>query len=158
MGWRENMTLRPAEKRDLPQLLDFEQDLIAYERAFAPQIKKGKIHYYDIGAYIERSDVCVVVAEHNQQLIGSGYALIKPNKVYKNPSTFVYLGFMYVLPEFRGNGINGRIIEYLVDWGKAQGHTEFQLDVYAENQHAIRAYQKMGFQSELLTMRFQTDS
>ena len=158
MGLKENLTLRPAEKRDLPQLLDFEQDLIAYERAFAPQIKKGKIHYYDIGVYIERSDVCVVVAEHNQQLIGSGYALIKPNKVYKNPSTFIYLGFMYVLPEFRGKGINGRIIEYLVDWGKAQGHKEFQLDVYAENDHAIRAYQKMGFQSELLTMRFETGS
>ena len=41
---------------------------------------------------------------------------------------------------------------HLMDWGKAQGHTEFQLEVFAENQCAKRL-QKMGLVPEILTMR-----
>jgi len=41
----------------------------------------------------------------------------------------------------------------LIDWGKAQGYTEFQLEVYAENESAISAYTKAGLVPEILTMR-----
>lgn len=60
---------------------------------------------------------------------------------------------MYVLPAYRGKGINRKIIDYLIDWGKSKGHDEFQLDVYAQNESAIKAYQKVGFSFETLTMR-----
>jgi len=41
----------------------------------------------------------------------------------------------------------------LIDWGKAQGYTEAQLEVYAENVSAIKAYAKAGLVPEILTMR-----
>ncbi|MEN8845266.1 MAG: hypothetical protein ABF261_03195 [Candidatus Arcticimaribacter sp.] len=41
----------------------------------------------------------------------------------------------------------------LIHWGKAQGHTEVQLEVYAENESAIKAYAKAGLVPEILTMR-----
>ena len=145
--------IREATAADLPILLDFEQALIAYERPFAPNLKKGKISYYDLSAYIKAADIRVVVAEIAGQLVGSGYALIKENKAYKAPQFYVYLGFMYVVPEYRGQGINGQIMNDLIDWGKAQGYTEFQLDVYAENESALKAYAKAGLVPEILTMR-----
>ena len=145
--------IREATASDLPTLLDFEQALIAYERPFAPQLRKGKISYYDISAYIKAEDIRVVVAEIAGELVGSGYALIKENKVYKAPQYYVYLGFMYVIPKYRGQGINGQIMKDLINWGKAQGYTEFQLDVYAENESAIKAYAKAGLVPEILTMR-----
>ena len=145
--------LREANLEDLPTLLDFEQSLVAFERAFAPHLRKGEIHYYDLAAYINDPTICVVVAERGKELVGSGYALIRNNKPYKTPQTFVYLGFMYVRLEYRGQGINGKIMQHLMDWGKAQGHTEFQLEVFAENESAIKAYQKMGLVPEILTMR-----
>ena len=145
--------IREAKATDLPTLLDFEQALIAYERPFAPNLKKGKISYYDLSAYIKAADIRVVVAEIAGQLVGSGYALIKENKAYKAPQFYVYLGFMYVVPEYRGQGINGQIMNDLIDWGKAQGYTEFQLDVYAENESALKAYAKAGLIPEILTMR-----
>ena len=129
--------IREATAADLPMLLDFEQALIAYERPFAPNLRKDKISYYDLSAYIKAEDIRIVVAEIAGELVGSGYALIKENKAYKAPQYYVYLGFMYVIPEYRGQGINGQIMNDLIDWGKAQRYTEVQLDVYAENESAV---------------------
>lgn len=145
--------LREATLDDLSTLLEFEQDLIAYERQFAPHLRKNKFHYYDLNAYIEDPNVCVVVAENNEGLLGSGYALIRENKPYKAPSLYVYLGFMYVIPAYRGQGINGKIMEYLIHWGKKEGYSEFQLEVFAENEQALKAYTKAGFVPEILTLR-----
>ena len=145
--------LREATGADLPVLLQFEQDLIAYERPFAPNLKKGKISYYNLAAYIENPAIRVIVAEVEGQVVGSGYALIRENKAYKAPQEYVYLGFMYVVPEYRGQGINGLIMKDLTHWGKVQGYTEVQLEVYAENESAIKAYAKAGLVPEILTMR-----
>ena len=145
--------IREARAEDLPTLLDFEQALIAYERPFAPNLRKDKISYYDLSAYIKAENIRVVVAEIGGELVGSGYALIKENKAYKAPQYYVYLGFMYVMPEYRGQGINGKIMNDLIDWGKAHGYTEVQLEVYAENESAIKAYAKAGLVPEILTMR-----
>ena len=60
---------------------------------------------------------------------------------------------MYVVEEYRGQCINSQIMKYLIDWGKAQGYTEFQLDVYADNESALKAYTKAGLVPEILTMR-----
>ena len=147
------ITLREANLEDLPLLLDFEAALIAYEREFTPSLKKTSFHYYDLKAYISDPSISVVVAEHNTQLIGSGYGLIKENKAYKNPEFYVFLGFMYVIPEYRGKGVNRKIVDYLLDWGKRKGYNEFQLDVYAQNDSAIKAYNKAGFSFDTLTMR-----
>ena len=145
--------LRPAQAADLPTLLEFEQALIAFERPYAPNLRQDPFHYYDLGAYIADPDIEVVVAEIDAELVGSGYALIRENPPYKVPEKYVYLGFMYVVPEWRGKGINSMILNHLMDWGKTRGHAEFQLTVYADNESAMRAYQKMGFEAEILRMR-----
>ncbi len=48
-------------------------------------------------------------------------------------STHAYLGFMYTLPEYRGQGINKRIIDALKNWAAIQNITEFRLEVYYDN-------------------------
>ena len=137
--------LREAKLSDLSTLLDFEKSLIKYERTFTPNLKKTNFNYYDLKSYIQDPNISVVVAEKNGSLIASGYALVRLNKIYKNPSHIVFLGFMYVVPEFRGVGINKRVLDYLIKWGQKKGYSEFQLDVYAPNKSAIKAYKKIGF-------------
>ena len=66
----------------------------------------------------------------------------------------VYLGFMYVKEEHRGKGVNKRIMNELIEWGKKSGHHIFKLDVYSNNSSAINAYQKAGFKGEELNMIF----
>jgi GNAT superfamily N-acetyltransferase len=60
---------------------------------------------------------------------------------------------MYVVPSYRGKGIIGDIIERLIKWSNEKNIYEIQLDVYAENAWAIRAYEKKGFKPDLLKMR-----
>ena len=148
--------LREAKIEDLSLLLEFERCLIEYEKKFTPNLKKSSFSYYNLRAYIENPDISVVVAEQKDEVIASGYALVKKNKAYKNPEYYVLLGFMYVIPEQRGAGVNKIIIDYLLNWGKSRGYSEFQLDVYAQNESAIKAYKKAGFTFETFTMRINT--
>lgn len=146
------LRIRQATLNDLEILLQFEQLLIDYERNLTSHIKDGRINYYDIESFIKKPDATVIVAETNGEIIGSGYALISSNKTYKTPDKYVYLGFMYVKEEHRGKGVNKRIMNKLIEWGKKSGHHIFKLDVYSNNSSAINAYQKAGFKGEELNM------
>ena len=146
------LIIRQATLNDLEILLEFEQLLIDYERNLTSHIKDGNINYYDIESFIKKTDATVIVAETNGEIIGSGYALISSNKTYKTPDKYVYLGFMYVKEEHRGKGVNKRIMNELIKWGKKSGHHIFKLDVYSNNSSAINAYRKAGFKGEELNM------
>ncbi|MBU2995884.1 GNAT family N-acetyltransferase [Cellulophaga baltica] len=152
-----NIHIREAKLSDLKILKDFEQGVVEYERAFSPTLIKGEISYYDIEGLIKNEESDLIVAVIDDVVVGSGYLLVKDSKPYKKPSKYAYLGFMYVLPEYRGKGINGKIIEVLMTKAKNRNLTEIQLDVYAENKSAISAYTRRGFKPDTLKMRLNTE-
>jgi len=94
-----------------------------------------------------------MVVESNNEIIGSGYAQIRSAKPYEKHEVFGYLGFMFVSPEFRGQGISGLLLTALKKWILDQGITEVRLQVYDENEAAVRAYEKAGFKKIVTTMR-----
>ncbi|HKC36460.1 MAG TPA: GNAT family N-acetyltransferase [Chitinophagaceae bacterium] len=146
--------IRKASLVDLEQLLAFEQDLIKTERPFDPTVKPDPVNYYDLKAMLTALHIEVVVAELNNKIIASGYARIDKSKPFLKHSNHAYLGFMYVLPEYRGAGINKRIIDALKKWAASQNINEFRLEVYYDNASAIKAYEKIGFSKYSLEMRF----
>lgn len=146
-------TLRKASLDDLSTLLEFEQGLIHAERPMDPTIREGQISYYDIGAFISAKDSEVIVAEFEGEIVASGYARIKVDRPYLKHHKQGYLGFMFVTEAHRGNGLNGLIIEKLVQWCQSKDIYEIRLDVYEENPQAIRAYEKVGFKKHMITMR-----
>lgn len=144
---------RPATLEDLPVLNTFEQKIVEAERPFNPTLKATGVTYYDIGALIKRTDAIIMVGTIDNQIVTSGYALLK-----KGPDAFQYdiyalLGFMYVNPTYRGRGINRLLINELIDWAKEQEVYEIRLDVYSDNAPAIRAYEKVGFKKLIVEMR-----
>jgi len=149
-----DIKIRKALPDDLAQLLVFEQDLIKTERPFDPTVKPDPVNYYDLKGMLSTLDIEVVVAEANNKIIASGYARIDKSKPFLKHSNHAYLGFMYVLPEYRGNGINKRIIDALKNWAALQNIKEFRLEVYYDNASAIKAYEKFGFSRYSLEMRF----
>jgi len=148
--------IREAVLEDLPILKIFEQKIIQFERPFASNLKNDPITYYDLKELILRKDASVLVALVEAEIIGSGFALIKNSLPYFETEKYAYLGFMYVKPQHRGKGINGRITEKLIEWAVNKNLSEIQLDVYAANESAIKAYNKMGFKPDLLKMRLNT--
>ena len=64
----------------------------------------------------------MVVAEIDNRIIASGYARIDKSKPFLKHSHHAYLGFMYVVPEFRGQGINKKIMDVLKNWAASTKH------------------------------------
>jgi GNAT superfamily N-acetyltransferase len=149
----EQIIIRQAAIGDLDILLGFEQEIIKTERPFDPTLQPGLISYYDIKTMITEPEVRVMLAETEEKIIASGYARIQNAEPYLRHASFAFLGFMYVLPEYRGKGINSRIIEALTAWAAEQGITEIRLDVYFKNLAAIKAYEKIGFVPHMVEMR-----
>ncbi|SEN84764.1 Ribosomal protein S18 acetylase RimI [Mucilaginibacter gossypiicola] len=148
------MLIRKATNDDLPVLLQFEQGIITTERPFDSTLKPDPISYYDLKAFIASAEVQVLVAEIDGEIAGSGYARIKKNPdAYYDFEKYAYLGFMYVLPAYRGRGVNQAIIEDLKKWAADQGLAEIRLEVYNNNIGAIKAYEKVGFEKRMIEMR-----
>ena len=153
----QEIQVRPALLEELQILLEFEQGIITAERPYDPTLDNDPISYYDIKAMIESENTQVVVAIINDEVVASAYAKIVEAKPYFKYDKFANLGFMFVKPDFRGKGINGKIIDNLILWAKSKNITEIQLQVYDENDSAIRAYEKAGFGKYMVGMRMKIE-
>lgn len=149
----EQIILRTASLADLETLLQFEQGVISAERPFDPTLKPGNINYYDLKEMLEDPEVEIMVAQSGNEIIGSGYARIENSKPYLKHRKHAYFGFMYVRPDYRGKGVNQKIIKALQQWSAAKGISEIRLDVYHGNAPAIKAYEKAGFSRHMIEMR-----
>ena len=149
----EKITTRKATHNDLETLRRFEQGVITAERPFDPTLKKGPINYYDLEYMIDAPHIELLVAEINDEVVGSGYARIDAAKHYLQFNEFAYLGFMYVEPKHRGKGINKLVVEALKEWSLSKNISEMRLEVYYDNTSAVNAYEKSGFTKLILEMR-----
>jgi len=147
-----SLTTRPATLEDIETLLEFEQGVINFERPFDQTLKK-ETTYYDIPEMIASSEVLLLVAVLDTEIIASGYARIEAAKPYLKHQQYAYLGFMFVTPNHRGKGVNGVVLEALNVWIRSKNISEVRLDVYSENPSAIKAYEKAGFKKHLINMR-----
>lgn len=149
--------IRPAVLNDLPVLAEFLQLLVNAERPFDVTLEEGDLIYYDLKELIERDNSELLVLEKDGKLVGCGYAQIRAAKTYLRYKEYAHLGFMYVQPEYRGQGLNQRLIEGLKAWVRLKGVKEVRLEVYTENNAAVRAYEKAGFKQLLTEMRYEIE-
>lgn len=148
-----DILVRKATINDRTVLLEFEQGVIRAERPFDPTLKDDPVHYYDLDQMLSDPQTDVVVVEAGGQVVASGYSRIQVSKPYLKHSHHAYFGMMYVRPEYRGKGLNAVVLEELVSLAKERGITEVYLEVYSQNQSAIRAYEKFGFENYMVQMR-----
>jgi ribosomal protein S18 acetylase RimI-like enzyme len=149
----QTLNIREAESSDLSQLLEFEQSVIAYERPYNASIKSNGVHYYDLPQMMSDEESHVLVAVKAGVIVAAGLAQIRLSKEHFVHQRHAYLGFMFVSPDHRGQGINRQVIDRLVSWSSEHGVKDVYLDVYAQNESAIKAYQKVGFAPCLLEMK-----
>lgn len=60
---------------------------------------------------------------------------------------------MGVLPAYRGQGIGRQLLSACLAKAKASGITRVELEARADNERAIKLYERMGFQREALKRR-----
>jgi GNAT superfamily N-acetyltransferase len=147
------ITIRKATTEDLSILYEFEQGVLQAERPMDKTLKISKTYYYDIPNLISELNVELVIAEINGVIVGCGYARIKQARDCFQFDQFSYLGFMFTKEDYRGKGVNKTIMNYLYDWSLSKGIYEVRLEVYPSNNAAIKAYEKVGMQATMHTMR-----
>ena len=149
----DQLIIRKATLNDLKALLRIEQGIINAERQYDKTIKPGQIRYYDLESMLQSPDVEIVVGEYKEEIIASGYARLQKSQPYLAHEQHAYMGFMYVHPDYRGRGVIQKIMDALKKWTAAQGLTEMRLEVYFNNESAIKAYEKLGFTKHIIEMR-----
>lgn len=149
----EEFSLRKASSEDESVLLEFEQRVLEAERPYNSTIKLAGAFYYDLKDLLTNSKSHLLVVEAKGIVVGCGYAQIRESKQSQTHDVHSYLGFMYVASEYRGCGVNKMIIQKLIQWSKSQGVSDCYLDVYSENEAAIRAYEKVGFKKSMIEMK-----
>lgn len=149
----DGLVVREARRDDYGSLAVLEQKVIDAERPYNPSLKEKGAYYYDIEKLISDQKSRLVVGAVSGDIIATGYVQVRKSKPALDHDSHGYLGFMYVVEEYRGLGLNKVILRDLVSWGQQQGVTNFYLDVYAENNSAVRAYEKFGFRGSLLEMK-----
>lgn len=145
-------TLREAEQGDLSSLLKLEQKIIEAERPYDSNLKERDTTYYDLSGLISDTDSYLVVVESNGNIVGTGYTQIRVSKECHIHEAHCYLGFIYVENDHRGNLLGSQILDKLKKWGGDRGINNFYLDVYSENNAAIRVYEKIGFRQITVKM------
>ena len=150
---KSKIHIRPAVLAELTTLQSFEQEIIRSERLYDDTIRPDPVSYYDLGALIESDEAEVVIAEYDKKIIATGYARIKKGKPEYKYEQYAYLGFICVLPEFRGQSIVSMVLDYLIAWSHSKNLWEIKLEVYVANEAAIKSYEKMGFKKNILEMR-----
>lgn len=151
------MEFREATLADKTKLLEFEQGVLEAERPFNDDIKQMDAHYYDMDELITSPLTYLIVAQEQGEIVATGYAKIQNSKASLSHQQHGYLGFMYVKSDYRGKGLNAKIMEHLVSWCQKQDLTHLYLDVYAGNDSAIKAYEKVGFTPSLVEMKLKLD-
>lgn len=97
---------------------------------------------------LEKGSYYLIATEGNQLM---GWILLGPNK---DSFTDVINGFIYelfVLTEFRGNGISKQLMNAGIEHLKQDGYSEIRLSAFVDNQ-AIKLYEKFGFDIKTVTM------
>ena len=153
----DSILIRKATTGDLAILYQFEQGVITAELPFDSTLKDELINYYDLPQMISATHIELLVGEFDGSIIASGYARIEQAKPYLKHTAYAYLGFMYVLPAYRGKGINKKIVQALQQWAVTQNVFELRLDVYYGNEPAIKAYEKIGFSKHMIEMRLEAE-
>ena len=74
----------------------------------------------------------------------AGYALLAKTYSQEAGGLVMWIEEIYVMPEFRGNGIGKAFFSYILQ-NKPYGVKRFRLEVEKENAGAVRLYKSFGF-------------
>ncbi|MEO8890611.1 MAG: GNAT family N-acetyltransferase [Coleofasciculaceae cyanobacterium] len=63
-----------------------------------------------------------------------------------------HIFLLYVLPEYRRQGIGSALMRYAEDWARARGDRQIGLQVFQFNQPALSLYQQLGYETQSFWM------
>jgi len=133
-------TIRPAEPRDVSQILRFVRELAAYERE--PDAVVATEAMLDEALFGARRAAEAVIAERDG--VALGFALYFYNFSTWTGRRSLYLEDLYVSEAARGEGVGTMLLRHLAGIAVDQGCQRFEWSVLDWNAPAIAFYRAMG--------------
>jgi ribosomal protein S18 acetylase RimI-like enzyme len=65
---------------------------------------------------------------------------------------YAHIFLLYVMPEYRQQGIGKKLMEQAEAWAQKRGDEQIGLQVFQKNIPALSLYEKLGYQTQSLTM------
>lgn len=135
-----NLNIRSATINDIDSLFGLICALAEYEN-LSHQVT-GNPHNLEKHLFGNPVYAQAIIAELNNKSIG--FALF-----FTNYSTFltkpgIYLEDLFVLPEYRRQGIGKALLNHVINWGKNRDFGRVEWSVLDWNETAINFYEKMG--------------
>jgi GNAT superfamily N-acetyltransferase len=136
----ESFSIRPAQKSDVPAILQLIRDLAEYERA--PNEAVATAENLEEALFGERPAAEVLLGEENGEPVC--FALF-----FYNFSTWLgrrglYLEDLFVRPDVRGKGYGRALLVRLAQIAREQGCGRMEWAVLDWNEPAIQFYRKLG--------------
>jgi GNAT superfamily N-acetyltransferase len=134
--------IRPAKVDDIPQIFSLIEALAAYEKLshqVTGTVEELQKHLFGDRIYAE-----AIVVEVANQIVG--FALFFPNYSTFLTKPGIYLEDLFVLPEYRRQGIGRAMFVYLGKLAKQRDAGRLEWSVLDWNESAIAFYQSMGAQ------------
>jgi GNAT superfamily N-acetyltransferase len=135
-----NLLIRSASEKDIPQILSLIKELAGYEK-LSEQVVTTEDEL-KIVLFGENSFVEILVAEIEGQIVGQAV-------FFKNFSTFLgkpgfYLEDLYVKPKMRSKGIGKALLDKIILLAKERNYGRVEWSVLDWNESAIDFYKKIG--------------
>lgn len=135
-----SISLRPATRADIPQILDFIRGLAEYEKLAHEAVATPAL--LERHLFGDRPAAEVVIAEADG--VPAGFALF-----FHSFSTFLgqpglYLEDLFVLPSHRSLGLGKRLMVHLARLAVERGCGRFEWSVLDWNTPAIDFYRRLG--------------
>ncbi len=157
------VTIRRAERRDLPALGRLGAMLMGTHYAFDPQrfLPPGESaesgYAWFLGSVIESPDGRVFVADEGDEVVGYIYVALEPLswKELRGPAGFIH--DVAVAEATRGAGVAKQLIAAGIDWLRERGAPRVILWTAAPNEAAQRLVRGLGFRDTMLEMTLELE-
>ena len=144
------VTIRPAEARDIPRLLELLAQILTLHERLRPELFiPGSTKYTEeeLAEILQDPETPVFVAVDGADAV-CGYAFCAlreplPSHTLR-PRREFFLDDLCVDEALRGGGIGEALFKYVSEFARARGCDELTLNVWAGNDGARRFYEKMG--------------
>jgi GNAT superfamily N-acetyltransferase len=134
--------IRPATENDVPQILDFIQQLAEYEKLTHVVVATEELLRETLFGARPAAEVLLAFLADEEMPVG--FALF-----FTNYSTFLarpglYLEDLFVAPQYRGRGAGKALLKALARLVRERGYGRFEWSCLDWNEPSICFYKKMG--------------
>ena len=138
------MNIRQAHQSDAASLIEFNQAMALETEG--KQLDSKILESGVNSVFQDEKKGFYVVAESDDKIVG-GLMITFEWSDWRN-AWFWWIQSVYILPEFRGQGIYRKLYEFVVNKAKEQGNVcGFRLYVERENTRAQKVYEKLGMET-----------